>query len=331
MSLIQSLQNATRGRLQRSINEQGMLENYILRLNHQATEAALDNTTYRQNDGLQAAKLIRSIVQALGASQHLRPFFLLGDHHSRSYCTAILRTSSYPYHHTSTSCYTVLLHISSYSDSSLIPFIKPVILNMSTARTLGTREWERAHADTAYTSIYQMDFMIRESGVSYTQIVRDPVKALAGIDRAKLQGWIIKTEGGQTLALIAAKRLEASPNSTFDFQYYDLNNHRLARCKNEHVLLDSSSKEGAVLVRPGQTWTESHRGNKKISWRWDNDVSGYARGSNQNFSRPTSDVGCLATCLEEVKSKGVMITFFWYVVHFVASPTPGSITHMAAE
>lgn len=61
-----------------------------------------------------------------------------------------------------------------------------------------------------------------------------------------------------SFALTCVQNLECLTPTTsdnenyWDFKFYDLGGHRIARCENTGVVIDSSSEEGAVVVNEGK-------------------------------------------------------------------------------
>lgn len=90
-------------------------------------------------------------------------------------------------------------------------------------------------------------------------------------DAQKLQGFVgthsgeLTTTGTCTaLAMNASRELMEKYPGVYDFLLYDVGNHKLARCINTGVVVDSASRHGAYLVLPGQEWTRG-----KMVYKWD--------------------------------------------------------------
>ncbi len=68
------------------------------------------------------------------------------------------------------------------------------------------------------------------------------------------------------------RRLEEYWPDAYDFKYYDLKGHRVARCARSGILIDSSSSKGAIQlgVEGGEWFTFDEVWPR---WKWLNDTS----------------------------------------------------------
>jgi hypothetical protein len=58
-----------------------------------------------------------------------------------------------------------------------------------------------------------------------------------------------------SFAIQTAARLKGQHQDVFDFNFYKLGHHHLARCKKTQTVIDSSSKKGAFVLQPGEEST----------------------------------------------------------------------------
>ncbi|KAF5547624.1 hypothetical protein FPHYL_10213 [Fusarium phyllophilum] len=126
--------------------------------------------------------------------------------------------------------------------------------------------------------------------ISFERFVSAPKKALAHtqwVDYLRLvneRGVEDLSAGGActVLAIRVSNALEADYPSKYDFRMYNVGKHRICRCLKTFVLVDSNSREGAVVVPPGEEWPYK---NKTFVWRADGTVRMVnARGSGKRFT-----------------------------------------------
>ncbi|KAG6368218.1 hypothetical protein INS49_002419 [Diaporthe citri] len=89
----------------------------------------------------------------------------------------------------------------------------------------------------------------------------------------------------------------------WDFKFYDLKGHRVARCEKTGVLIDSSSKRGAFVLDEGP-WTSLDAEDDQ-QWRFLKGESKFLveRGNRRKTSAdfgPISPDLCMTTCLREI-------------------------------
>jgi hypothetical protein len=56
------------------------------------------------------------------------------------------------------------------------------------------------------------------------------------------------------LAIRTATTLDSQNPGVYKFQMYDVGNHKICRCLNTYTIIDSSSRDGAVVKAPGEEW-----------------------------------------------------------------------------
>lgn len=101
---------------------------------------------------------------------------------------------------------------------------------------------------------------------------------------------------------------DASPG-TFDFKYYDLAGHRVARCLETEVYIDSASRTGAVVLLPG-VWVQTEVSG--TYWKWDDGMSTSeieTRAGRRTVTEDTtlSAKEAMMTCLKDVTKRTIFV------------------------
>jgi hypothetical protein len=149
-------------------------------------------------------------------------------------------------------------------------------------------QWRDTFHNGSYTTLVMLDFLIKKRGVRYDDYLRNrsvildqndfrAYEARLALDRdadptptefQQTKAWlqqffdndfrlVINNGTGRctSFAIQTATRLERQHLNVFDFDFYKLGNHHLARCKNTGMVIDSSSKRGAFALQPGEETT----------------------------------------------------------------------------
>lgn len=150
------------------------------------------------------------------------------------------------------------------------------------------KQWERFFRKDAYTNFTEVEYLRRLARKSWEALLEDP-KLLArcshderirgDMSARKTETW--RRPGRCTsFALVVVNALEQEFPGKYNFRYYDVGDHRLARCATSGVIIDSSSRVGVIVSRDnqwsqrdtvGQSWGKIHgvsklnRGNKLVS------------------------------------------------------------------
>lgn len=84
-----------------------------------------------------------------------------------------------------------------------------------------------------------------------------------GVDR-------LSTTGTCTvLAIRVASALDRENPGLYDFRMYDVGNHKICRCLNTYIIIDSNSRHGAIVKAPGEEWPFK---GKRFVWQFDGSV-----------------------------------------------------------
>ena len=113
---------------------------------------------------------------------------------------------------------------------------------------------------TPYTTFWMVDYLLYKSVVSYADLLDDPNILRKGkVTNSDIQNSI--TEDLSFLSILPGRctsfaiqvssHLEELPHN-FDFEYYDLNGHRVARCKLTGILIDSGGPNGPINLPDGK-------------------------------------------------------------------------------
>ncbi|KAI1381936.1 hypothetical protein F4677DRAFT_10231 [Hypoxylon crocopeplum] len=98
----------------------------------------------------------------------------------------------------------------------------------------------------------------------------------------------------------------------FSFRYYDVGRHRVARCKNTGVFIDSSSEVGAVYLKESEEWAAI----SGLTGRWiySNGILTYERNPKHGIksASPITAERAIGTCLKEVAKDATLVCLFRY-------------------
>ena len=150
-------------------------------------------------------------------------------------------------------------------------------------------EWKNVFHNNAYTNFTQIDYLMGKAGVTFDAILRKPELLSQKVDKSVIasdmsyQNMLTWSSSGRctSFAVAVARRLEAQYSTGFNFKYHDLKGHRVARCANTGILIDSSSPYGAIKLEQGQwfSWEDT-----RPSWKWKNDISKFQANDGRTVS-----------------------------------------------
>jgi hypothetical protein len=89
-------------------------------------------------------------------------------------------------------------------------------------------------------------------------------------------------------------RLEEHYPNIYDFKYYNLSGHRVARCARSGVLIDSSSTRGAIVLLDGSDWVTFE--NALPRWKWSGGTSRF-QGENR-LGQPEKEVSLIVSFVD---------------------------------
>jgi hypothetical protein len=134
--------------------------------------------------------------------------------------------------------------------------------------------WVKKFNTTPYTTFWMIEYLLTKGHISYEDYVKDP-KILQKCElKTEIEGTndfsdLISRPGRCTsFAIQVADILEELPGHKghYDFRFYNLGHHRVARCMNTGLLIDSASQRGDRYLT-GDDWisVNEHRRGKSIS------------------------------------------------------------------
>lgn len=137
--------------------------------------------------------------------------------------------------------------------------------------------------------------------------------------------WSGKAGRCTSFAVKVARALEAEYPTVFNFQYFDVHMHRVARCEKTQILIDSASDDGVKRMPPnpstdGTHWQDASR-HTKYKYRADGysvyeaKESGEGNAITRCPAYPISPAEAMSTCLREVAKKMVLVCSFRYVAN----------------
>ncbi|KAI1138403.1 hypothetical protein F5Y05DRAFT_38354 [Hypoxylon sp. FL0543] len=186
---------------------------------------------------------------------------------------------------------------------------------------IATEVWKQTFQNGPYSSFHMLDVIANSLGLSYRDILTSPEK----LKRFKhtsvtqenlyeppfLSTWSRDTGRCTSFALKVAHRLEAEYPNRYSFQYYDVGRHRVARCKNTGILIDSSSRFGsAALLNESNEWSEISGLSGR--WKYTNGVLAYERNEKSGIRRasPITAARAMGACLQEVANDVSLVCLF---------------------
>lgn len=142
--------------------------------------------------------------------------------------------------------------------------------------------WARYFNATPYTTFWMVDYLLYKSDVSYADLLDDPKTLRKGkVTNSDIQNSItedlslLSIQPGRctSFAVQVSLHLEELPH--FDFEYYDINGHRVARCKLTGILIDSAWPNGPVNLPDGQK-VAAVDDPRKREWSYESGSSTYS-------------------------------------------------------
>lgn len=124
---------------------------------------------------------------------------------------------------------------------------------------------------------------------------------------------IWKSETGRctSFAVKVAEELNGSlaDGTSFAFRYFDARGHRVARCENTNILVDSLSEDGAQVLLPGQNWVNCN--GDRGRWKIIDGISKYeTRDGVPLVLDCISAADGLSSCMVDVAQKAQLVCLF---------------------
>ncbi|KAM7185850.1 hypothetical protein V8F20_011621 [Naviculisporaceae sp. PSN 640] len=194
-------------------------------------------------------------------------------------------------------------------------------------------EWIRAYNEGPHTSFMMFQDVMSELGLSAREIFRDPTPLLGfqarDLDERRLNDllddytWRDCPGRCTTFAIRVVRRLQQMyPDHGFEFEFFNLGKHRVARCKQYGFVIDSESKRGIEVLRDNAIW-ENTPDDKRGRWKYYNNHSVFEDGTDPNDVHDVDPIPAslaLAICLEQVARRAVLVCLFRSMEDQIAYP-----------
>lgn len=120
--------------------------------------------------------------------------------------------------------------------------------------------WKQVFAEDAFTSLTIADFVLNKTGMSLDDYLKAPKTLKSKVDIKAIPTWSnleVLANGPGRCASFAVKvcwRLAKNHAGQYEFKYYNIGAHRIARCEKTRVVIDSSSRFGAFELSTDGVW-----------------------------------------------------------------------------
>ncbi|KAK3297104.1 uncharacterized protein B0H64DRAFT_416318 [Chaetomium fimeti] len=153
--------------------------------------------------------------------------------------------------------------------------------------------WQGIFSNGPYTSLKMVEYILQAGRKDIRSFVADPVGTVTGITETAIAGkhtldqmqpvWASKTGRCTSFAVKAtaalSRKVDAKKKPVYNFATYDLAGHRVARCLNTQVVIDSSSTiPGGAFVLPENRWQKFEK--TDASWKFKNSESKFERAGD---------------------------------------------------
>ncbi|KAM7213638.1 hypothetical protein V8F06_010959 [Rhypophila decipiens] len=185
-------------------------------------------------------------------------------------------------------------------------------------------EWIRAFNEGPHTSFKMFQKILEELNLGAQDVFHD-VTRLSTFrgrytydDQERLyprynDTWAGKSGRCTSFAIKVASRLEQRyPGDRFQFEFFDLGKHRVARCQQYEFIIDSESRRGIERLPDGVEF-RSTPGYERGCWTYYNSHSVFEDASIPGERRdiyPISAAVALGICLEQVAKNAVLVCLF---------------------
>ncbi|KAB8221901.1 hypothetical protein BDV33DRAFT_201902 [Aspergillus novoparasiticus] len=191
--------------------------------------------------------------------------------------------------------------------------------NIENLRRKAQECWEEAFKDGPYSNFLQGEYLVNKSGEPWGSILKDKnlLKKKIKIENltkdqstAFIRTW---WAAGRctSFATRIVRQLQEYSSASFDFKFYDLNGHRVARCMKTGILIDSSSATGVLVLNDGDDWTTIAGDTRNRQWKWRAGMSKFdggqgLLGERDNITIQFDKSGTTAT---ETQCRGAVADF----------------------
>lgn len=169
-------------------------------------------------------------------------------------------------------------------------------LDIKTLKAKAQECWEDAFISGPYSNLLQAEYLVNRSGQQWSGVLAN----LKIIEDKKEQrkSELLKDESTSfirtwwaagrctSFAIRIVTILQQYSSPSFDFKFYDLGHHRVARCAKTGILIDSSSAVGILVLNDGDDWTVLEDNNTTRRWKWRAGVSNFDAGREVPYNPP---------------------------------------------
>ncbi|KAL2130687.1 hypothetical protein VTI74DRAFT_6074 [Chaetomium olivicolor] len=175
--------------------------------------------------------------------------------------------------------------------------------------------WVRIFNGGPYTALAMLRYILNTAGTTPDKLVSN-VNVVGKVTATQIKGqhditkmreiWAKNTGRCTSFAVKAVDSLESLKNTKYKFEIYDLQGHRVARCRETGVVIDSSSTmPGGAFVLLEGGWARFEK--TDASWKFKSSESkfesqGNAQGLVKKSSSPISPAQAMWICLEGVEA-----------------------------
>ncbi|KAK6507977.1 hypothetical protein TWF481_006397 [Arthrobotrys musiformis] len=173
--------------------------------------------------------------------------------------------------------------------------------------------WTANFTDGPYSNLIQADYLISKSSHTYSDILKAPKTLTTAVPNAALQDdnsiafkrtWATAAGRCTAFCIRIVRRLQEYDSPAFDFKFYDLRGHRVARCMKTGILIDSSSAVGVLVLKDGADWVRLEEEESNPKWKWDGGESKFKTERGLKVSaEPLTVQQCMTQCLSEVRDR----------------------------
>ncbi|KAM7187465.1 hypothetical protein V8F33_011205 [Rhypophila sp. PSN 637] len=185
-------------------------------------------------------------------------------------------------------------------------------------------QWIQAFNEGPHTSFKMFQKILEVLELGAQDVLHDPTRLLdfraRYVDEHQLYSRYYDTWAGRSgrctsFAIKVARGLEQMyPGDRFQFEFFDLGKHRVARCQRYGFIIDSESRRGIEMLPEGVNWTTT-TDDRRGRWKYYNNHSVFEdrTSSNPRENRdifPITAAVALGICLEQVARNAVLVCLF---------------------
>ncbi|KAK3367663.1 hypothetical protein B0H63DRAFT_515470 [Podospora didyma] len=181
-------------------------------------------------------------------------------------------------------------------------------------------EWMQALNEGPHTSFKMVEAMMAATQVSYEDFLSHPETLKARFRQNPVEPhdinpggryydtWHSKTGRCTSFAIKVVFNLNSHHPDSFQFGFYNLGSHRVARCENTNILIDSKSNNGVKVQPDTVPYTFPRRNGPNIEGYWTN--GNFQNSQSGQVLNRTPPHSALAACLKQTADYAVLVCAF---------------------